>query len=680
MKKLPVSCLILAVLGAMLFFLSCGGEDNETKDTPVIPLGECADCHDEAQASRRQVLENLGDGLGDFAMNSPHVMGTVLRTDCETCHYLGTHGNGVVKFLDPDLGAGQIYVYDPDDPAGIEGFCLACHDEDGAAFGLGQTPFSDGATVTAIADSLWSAAAHAARGYSLWGGRPLTCLGDGLASGCHGNGHGSDSIKLLNLDAGLSLDELCLNCHTDGGVRNDALSNNRPGGYVSADDIAEAMNKSTKHSMAVTFGVGGNTFTLQCTTCHNPHVVSGKYWDGGADVTPVSRPDFTDPLNNPRAMGSLPWGDEPGEKMDDFAAQAYGSGGWYHSVARGGVISMDQPAIYQPPLSGSGYSFEFAGNILADYVTFCLDCHTYRMSAANPPVNWGQGVTCTDNSVDPPEQRIECGADHGLGLGGNPIYMTDTSPLGANNNPDPVFSVAGVTKGRGVGHYMRWPYETAQRSAGINFVMSCTDCHESHGSDRGGMIRERLNVNANGDCGSGGNTDPDGESCTDGSNWNSLCNACHYYYGGQHEDMSCGNASCHEANSIHRIIHTTESGSTSLWTEPGRPATTPEISSIAGTRDSYQLTVGFTQGVWTQSGQSGALVPEDFLLTDVNGDNPRTIDSVFHTAGAATAVLTMSAPLISSDAGSDLVATKGLSIWDADGDPAGPWPVLINAP
>jgi hypothetical protein len=104
---------------------------------------------------------------------------------------------------------------------------------------------------------------------------------------------------------------------------------------------------------------------------------------------------------------------------------------------------------------------------------------------------------------------------------------------------------------------MRWPYETADRAAGINFVMACTDCHEAHGSNRGGMIRERFAVNDNGACGTGSSP---GENCSDGGNWNSYCNACHYYYGGQHAGMSCGNASCHEANSLHRIIAALNSG------------------------------------------------------------------------------------------------------------------------
>lgn len=671
----------LAVMS--LIAISCGGgSSSSSQDVPVIPLSECVDCHNEPQAGRRQILENLGDGQGDFAKNSHHVMGSVLRSDCEACHYLGTHGDGVVKLLDPDLGVGRIYVFDPGDPAVVEDFCLACHDDDGASAGLGLTPFGDGMPVSGVAGSLWAVAAHKARGYSLNAGRPLTCLGDGLAGGCHANGHGSDNIRLLALAGGSSLEELCLNCHTDGGVQNDALSNNRPGGHVSTDDIREALNKSSTHSLGSTFSVGGGTFTLQCTTCHNPHVVTGKYWDGDATVSPVSRPDFSDTAGNPRAMGGQTWGDEPGEKMDDFASLDSGSGGWYFSVARGGVIILDQPAIYQPPQAGGGYSFEYPGHILADYATFCLDCHSYRMSAASPPVNWGQGIACTDNSVDPPDQRIECGADHGLQASGRPLYWgTSQGLFGPNGNPDPIFNQPGVSRGRSAGHFLRWPYEPADRNAGINFVMSCTDCHESHGSDRGSLIRERFNVNANGDCGSGGNTDPDGESCSDGGNWNSYCNACHYYFGGQHAGMSCGSASCHEADSIHRIIHTTDSGAgTHLWTEPGRPLTTPEILQVNATPGDTDLTVVFSQGVFTGRDGSEGLVPRDFLLTDVNGDNPRTLISVTHTAGSSTAVLTMSAPLTVSDAGSDIVATRGISVWDADGDPAGPWPVIIPTP
>jgi hypothetical protein len=224
---------------------------------------------------------------------------------------------------------------------------------------------------------------------------------------------------------------------------------------------------------------------------------------------------------------------------------------------------------------------------------------------------------------------------------------------------------------------MRWPYESASRFAGINFVMSCTDCHEAHGSNRGSMVRERLNVTGSGDCGTGGNPNPDGENCADGGNWNSFCGICHYYYGGQHAGMSCGNASCHEANSLHRIIHNTGSNATYLWSEPSRPTTTPEIESVEGAAGSDVLTVVFTRGVYAARGAAGALEPDDFLLTDAGGNNPRAIIAVDHVPGDSVAVLTMSAPLVSGDLFTDFVATTGVSVWDAADNPAGPWPHVI---
>ncbi|MHC4065565.1 MAG: hypothetical protein ACYSUI_13860, partial [Planctomycetota bacterium] len=159
-----------------------------------------------------------------------------------------------------------------------------------------------------------------------------------------------------------------------------------------------------------------------------------------------------------------------------------------------------------------------------------------------------------------------------------------------------------------------------------------------------------------------------------------MCNACHYYYGGQHAGMSCGNASCHEANSLHRIIHVTQSGSSYLWSEPSHPTTTPEIDTVAGHIGSNELVVTFTEGVWTKMDQTGPVETSDLLLTDQGGDNPRTITSVTHTPGEASAILTMSAPLIEADLSTDILATVGVAVWDADGEPAGPWPMTITGP
>jgi predicted CXXCH cytochrome family protein len=675
--------------------------------------GGCTDCHAVPQAARRQIV----DTGGDFAEASHHVLGEVQEDDCTVCHFVNSHRSGIVKLKDPDQGDALVYDYNPGAPEELEPFCLGCHDADGATSLADATrPFSDvqiPPNVEGLAGSLWADSAHKVLGFPSNGDNPLTCMGDGATMGCHGNAHGSSNPKILSDDQGTqSIDQFCYNCHTEGVLTNHALADNRTGGYVSADDIEQAFAKPTRHDLGTGFSVGGNDYILQCTTCHNPHVVTGQYWEADLGVSPITRPDLSaNPVTNPRAMGTTLWGAASGEKMDDFAARASGSGGWYYSTARGGNISIDQPAFYQPPKDGGGTNAEFSGDIVPDYTTLCLDCHSHRMSDANPPVNWGQGIGCTDNSVDPPNQRIECGAQHGLRMAGKPQYVSDSGTAGfwgSSGNPDALFQMNYVTRGRHNGHFMRRPYDSAERSAGINFVLSCTDCHEAHGSNRGGMIRERFSVNANGDCGTGVNANPDGENCTDGGNWNSFCNACHYYYGGQHAGMSCGNASCHEANSIHRIIHTVDSGAGTqlMLTAAGYessyqpPDFTPEIESVTGHIGSDQLTVTFrpgqgSYGIYTNEDLSGALTADDFWLFDANNDNPKSISSLSHFAGETTATITLDTALTVADIGADTLAARPLAIWDwyqggyvnaatgtipAGAVSAGPWPAIVDGP
>jgi predicted CXXCH cytochrome family protein len=510
-------------------------------------------------------------------------------------------------------------------------------------------------------------------------------------------------------------ESLCYQCHTDGVMENDAISNNRPGGYNSADDIEEAFTKPEKHNLGTSFSVNGSNYSLECISCHNVHVVSGKYWNAEEDRSPVTR--F--PGNSDGFPATLVWGDNAGEKMDDFAARGSGTGGFYYKTAQGYSLgsmglSFDRPAAYRPPKAGSGYRSEYEGAVLPDYATFCLDCHSGRVVEEVGAINWGQGIGC--GFPEPPGPGygnwVTCSSPHGLSPANMSSYVSDSGTAGfwgSSGNPDAIFDMNYVTRGRHNGHFMRWPYDSADRGAGINFVMACTDCHEAHGSNRGSMIRERFNVNDSGACGTGGSS---GENCSDGGNWNSFCNTCHYYYGGQHAGMSCGNASCHEANSIHRIKKNGGGGSTQLIvTAAGyessfvRPDFTPEIISVIGYIGSNDLEATFrasqygtgSPGIFTNDDLTGALQPEDFWLFDKNGNNnpDRTITGVTHTAGETTATITLSEPMQISDLDTDTIAVRPSSIWGwyeggyvnaATGTlppevvSAGPWPVTITTP
>ena len=95
--------------------------------------------------------------------------------------------------------------------------------------------------------------AHSTGGISNY---PLTCFGNGSATGCHGNGHGSNLRKLLSPDNGTAgadnyneEEGFCFNCHGASGVVNEAVSNGWfEGTYQNyAADIEEAFNMHSGH-------------------------------------------------------------------------------------------------------------------------------------------------------------------------------------------------------------------------------------------------------------------------------------------------------------------------------------------------------------------------------------------------------------------------------------------------
>jgi len=207
---------------------NCHGPDTvEWYGTGGWTLPSCIACHSAVRGSRRVITGTQGDFGANPSVLSHHVARGEDPTDaeCTLCHDLSRHMLGEVRLIEADTSA--VIPYDPADPAGLEPFCLSCHDSDGA--GGDTSPFADGQTLgvepyrmSAEIKTHWNKAyGHQQQG--------LTCLGDGGPdTGCHANGHGSDYAGILARNLSLPNDnggpytaadevhyELCFNCHAN---------------------------------------------------------------------------------------------------------------------------------------------------------------------------------------------------------------------------------------------------------------------------------------------------------------------------------------------------------------------------------------------------------------------------------------------------------------------------------
>lgn len=150
------------------------------------------------------------------------------------------------------------------------------------------------------------------------------------------------------------------------------------------------------------------------------------------------------------------WGDDAGETMADYAA-----GRIYQPILAAGGSTIyertDDPndATKQP-----------------DYNTLCLECH--GQSGGLPSNQHGTVI------------EIEWGltVKHGRGA---------ADPLGMENGP------------------LRPPYNRSQAGS---YVLSCTDCHEPHGSRNEWLLRTEINGVS-------------GIEVTTDEHWFEVCNACH---------------------------------------------------------------------------------------------------------------------------------------------------------
>jgi len=224
------------------------------------------------------------------------------------------------------------------------------------------------------------------------------------------------------------------------------------------------------------YGWGFSTDPDPCVACHNPHADQKNYpvaIVGGKLNTAIRRPAHyrsTDPAE-------ILWGDDGNERMDDRAAlmgDAY------------------QAPYYGSPGNPTTGPFEPAdndvsdGSNLPDYVTFCLDCHQ-------------------DPQYDPERNETVRAIDWNAERHGG--WPSNTCDAGETYEGDPFESS------------LKPPYDTYEPDA-YNFVLSCLDCHEPHGTKkRLHLIRRMIN---------GEEVGPDNGECDEPTDWANICARCHY--------------------------------------------------------------------------------------------------------------------------------------------------------
>lgn len=293
-------------------------------------------------------------------------------------------------------------------------------------------------------------------------------------------------------------DNFCYQCHTGSGsyqynesaITNQLYSERAGGWNTSPDDILEAFSYSspgTSHNLddiSTFIASEWSSYTSDsnpCNACHNPHAAQGDpLGDGGGTTAvkntilanrgwPVSRPSLHSTNNNTWGL----WGDGSSEKMSDYATSVSGT--------------------YQPPYQYNTTSYEpaactgtCAGDELADYVTFCSDCH----NASNTTID---STTLSRNL-------------YAFGWASEKHGGTDATNDG---------TFGGVTIDDLIN-----PYD---ETSVTDYVLSCTDCHEPHGSANRFLVREGVN---------GGTSTTSvtllASSTPDNTHeWKSLCSKCH---------------------------------------------------------------------------------------------------------------------------------------------------------
>ena len=354
---------------------------------------------------------------------------------CLSCHR--AHASPYDKILRWD------YQHRPVDPE--KGGCNTCHTEKGA---------------------LYLSSAHANSDYGTKR-QGLSEYSRGNCAHCHEmhasiNGvepapqDGPHGFLLFAENFSSQSENFCYYCHGPnslqvGGLENPTYATRASGLEVGPVTIAEMFQATgSSHNLADILTLITDKWPERfksasnpCTGCHNPHVAKRL------TLEPLGNP-VTRPL--PSEKNNV-WGDEESETM---AAYVSSDGLKYQAPKRA-------DGLYEPGTESGD------GSKMADYVTFCTDCHNPQTTIYS---------TTLGRNLKPIDWEHE---KHGKGIADGGL---DTDSPFTN---------------------------------GPGYVVSCLDCHEPHGAGNAFLIREEVN----GDLLAGNISD---FSTTD---WKYLCARCH---------------------------------------------------------------------------------------------------------------------------------------------------------
>jgi predicted CxxxxCH...CXXCH cytochrome family protein len=459
----------------------------------------CTDCHKinmNNTAGYHHVMDSTAMADRTYPTSAPSGSATDPNRKCTMCHVdhnilspmlNASNTTGRSMNLRTAIGTTPTSTtgYTNSDYASGGGICISCHTNELTKNTTAQKSGTSSTTM-AVTDAVYSASAHQNNMTSTMSNGGSTFNSN--CSKCHNAKNGetttfqSSANKFGTHDStdGRLLfdtsDNFCFDCHTNTPYPNyTAIVNRsysyRAGGYTTdtLNNISSAFSLSSKHKLSdiKTFinGKWGYTSSSNpCDACHNPHIAQGD---------PANLPNAT------KSPGTRGW---PVSRPSQHATNYNNL--WGDST---GEKMSDYTSQYQAPYrygSTSNYEPDDSstqnGSNLTDYNNFCTDCHntTYTISSST----LGRNLKKIDWNNE----------KHGKGDADGAITM---------NNP------YGTVMGK---------------------VLSCTDCHEPHGSPNVFLLRNEVNGDVLTNSITSFNPDICTMGSTDGNNvlgW--FCKRCH---------------------------------------------------------------------------------------------------------------------------------------------------------